>query len=122
MVKYSKGQGKSMALLSAFRNSLFTPASTFCLNVMLAFFHFPPQCDISVLPGGGERQKAESMLTLAESRAVNLPSPVFKSCQFHRERENDKKNIFNPQNIKDYLFVRRMTFLSTFLEKPARLP
>jgi hypothetical protein len=60
------GPGKSMALLSAFRNRL-------CVST----FRFPPQRYISVLPAGGEvvesRRKAESPLTLAESRAIGLP-------------------------------------------------
>jgi len=68
-----KGPGKSIALLSAFRNGLSTPDSAFRSNVTLACFCCPPQCDVRVLPAGGERWKAESMLTLAESRAVNLP-------------------------------------------------
>ncbi len=58
------GPGKSTALLSAFRNGL-------------SAYLFPPQCYISVLPAGGEGEesgrKAESLLTLAESRAVGLP-------------------------------------------------
>jgi hypothetical protein len=41
--------------------------------VTLVCFRFPQQCDISMLPAGGEQQKVESMLTLAESRGVNLP-------------------------------------------------
>jgi len=47
-----------MAHISAFRNGLsaFRPNVTFC-----------------VLPAGGERQKAESTLMLAEIGAVDLP-------------------------------------------------
>jgi hypothetical protein len=63
---YSEGPGKSTALLSA-------PDSAFRPNVMLACFRFPPQCDIGMLPAGGEWRKVESTLTLAERRAVNLP-------------------------------------------------
>ncbi len=70
------GKGKltwvQVNLLSAFRSSLSAPDFAFRPNVMLACFQFLPQCDVSVLPAGGEQQKAESMLTLAESRAVNL--------------------------------------------------
>jgi hypothetical protein len=69
-----------MALFSAFRNGLSAPDSAFRPNVTLVCFRLPPQCDVSVLLAGRERQKAEStlmlaesILTLAESRAVNLP-------------------------------------------------
>ncbi len=60
---------------STFRNGLSAPDSAFRPNVTLVCFRFLPQCDISVLPAGGEQQKAESMLTLALSRAFNLPWP-----------------------------------------------
>jgi hypothetical protein len=68
-----KGPGKSTALLSAFSNGLSAPDSAFRSNVTLVCFRFPPQCDVRVLPAGGEWRKAESTLALAESRAVNLP-------------------------------------------------
>jgi hypothetical protein len=41
------GPGKLTTLLSAFCNGLFA-------NVMLGCFCFPPQCDISMLPAGGD--------------------------------------------------------------------
>jgi hypothetical protein len=40
-------------------------------------FLFPqPQCYVSMLPASGEGQKAESPMTLAESKAVGLPWPL----------------------------------------------
>jgi hypothetical protein len=46
-----QGLGKSMALLSTFRNGL----SAFCNG--LSAFRFPPQCYVSVLSTGGEGRK-----------------------------------------------------------------
>jgi hypothetical protein len=65
------GPGKSTALLSAFHNGL-------------SAYRFPPQCYVCVLPAGREGEvsgrKAESLLTLAESRAVGLPRPRSTFC------------------------------------------
>jgi len=42
---------------------------------MLAWYHFHPYYDVSVVPAGGERGVVGRALALAESGYVNLPTP-----------------------------------------------